>query len=61
MMELSGKESPSLSGPAGKLWRKFYFWIPAGMITAGVTTTGMITAGVTTAGVITAGVIKVYF
>ena len=50
------KESPSLSGPAGKLWCKFYFCITVGMITVGVTTAGMITAGV-----ITSGVIKFYF
>ena len=66
MMELSKKESPSLSGPSGKLWPKVYFWIRAGVITVGVTTTGVITAGVTTSGVITvrvitAGVIRVYF
>ena len=61
MMELSGKESPSLSGPAGKLWRKVYFWITAGVITVGVITAGMITAGVIIVGVITAGVIRVYF
>jgi len=53
MMELSGKESPSLSGSAGYFWRKFYFWIPARMITARVTTAGMIIARMTTAGMIT--------
>ena len=56
MMELSGKESPSLSGPTGKFWRKVYFWITVGVIIVGV-----ITAGVIKIGVITTGVIRVYF